>query len=126
MEQLLDMMQMLLNGQADLTQRVSNIESALFQERQQPPAPARGMTVQRGGRITRSKRATSGHQRPAATPTSDESDPYGLQPATPPDLSDTDPESMDDDGMTLDTIDLSKQEKRALQVRLRQLIAITL
>jgi hypothetical protein len=125
MEHLLDMMQMLLNGQADLTQRMSNVESALFQERQQPSVPARGMTVQRG-RITRSKRATSGHQRPATTPTSDESDPDGLQPATPPDLSDTNPESMDDDGMTLNTIDLSKQEKRALQVRLCQLIAITL
>ncbi|KAJ7926501.1 hypothetical protein B0H13DRAFT_1862131 [Mycena leptocephala] len=117
MEHLLDMMQMLLNGQAELIQRMSDVESALYQQQQQPSVPARGMTVQRGGRVTRSKRAASGHSRPATTPTSDESDPDASQPATTPDCSDIDRESenMDDDGMTLDAIDLSKQEKRALQ-----------
>ncbi|KAJ7933140.1 hypothetical protein B0H13DRAFT_2307101 [Mycena leptocephala] len=117
MEHLLDMMQMLLNGQAELIQHMSDVESALYQQRQQPSVPARGMTVQRGGRVTRSRRATSGHSRPATTPTSNESDPDASQPATTPDCSDIDRESenMDDDGMTLDAIDLSKQEKRALQ-----------
>jgi hypothetical protein len=44
-EHLLDMMQMLLNGQAELTHRMSHVESALYQQQQQPSVPARGMTV---------------------------------------------------------------------------------
>ncbi|KAJ7609569.1 hypothetical protein DFH06DRAFT_1308864 [Mycena polygramma] len=108
-EQLLDMMQLLLNGQAELTQRISNVESELYQLRQ-PSVPDRGIAAQRGGRITRSKRATSGHLRPrVTTPTSDGSDLDSTQPASTTDASD------DDDGLTIDALELSKPEKRAIQ-----------
>ncbi|KAJ7090664.1 hypothetical protein C8R44DRAFT_990666 [Mycena epipterygia] len=116
MEHVLDMMQMLLNGQAELSRRMSNVESTLQQ--QQPSVPARGLAVQRGGRVMRSKRTTRGQPRLATTPASDESDPDGLQPATSAtNSSDTDreSESMDDDGTILDKIDVSAKEKGALQ-----------
>ncbi|KAJ7677132.1 hypothetical protein DFH06DRAFT_619008 [Mycena polygramma] len=103
MEQMLHMMQTLLHGQAELTQRISTVESAISQLQH---APVRGMAAERG-RITRFKRVTSGHPRSVPAATSDESEPYASQPAT------TDAD--DDDAPSLDKVDLSATENRALQ-----------
>ncbi|KAJ6462693.1 hypothetical protein C8R47DRAFT_1327177 [Mycena vitilis] len=104
MEQMLDMMQTLLHGQAELTQRVSNVESAISQLQR---APVRGMAAERG-RITRFKRVTSGLPRSIPTAVSDESEPHASQPAT------TDADD-DDDAPSLNKVDLSATENRALQ-----------
>ncbi|KAJ7247962.1 hypothetical protein C8J57DRAFT_1522527 [Mycena rebaudengoi] len=112
MDRLLDMMQLVLKDTAELKERVSVIETTLSQLQSHPPA--RGMAAQRGGRITQSKRAAlrSRQSQLITRRSNDESDAETLDLSTG---TDREPESADDDGVDLDTIDISKPERRALQ-----------
>ncbi|KAJ7937972.1 hypothetical protein B0H13DRAFT_1851924 [Mycena leptocephala] len=111
MDRLLDMMQMLLNDNAELKERVSSVETTLSEL--QSPSPARGIAAQRG-RITRSKRGAPSSRRPQVP---DESD-VATSQSTTTDVSmdsDIEPQRTDEDGVDLDGIDVTKKEHRALQ-----------
>ncbi|KAJ7300683.1 hypothetical protein DFH08DRAFT_946357 [Mycena albidolilacea] len=122
MDQVLEMMQTLLSDTAELKERISSVEGALF-ERLQPSIPVRatGIVAQRGGRLTRSKRGAFAATRPpanhGAAPSLEDSDSDTSQPTTTDASTDTDhdPGSVDDDGVTFQVLDISPSEKRALQ-----------
>jgi hypothetical protein len=112
MDRLLDMMQRLLNDTAELKERVSFVETTLSEL--QTSSPAHGIAAQRGGRITRSKRGAPSSRRPRVA---DEADITTSESSTTDVSMDTDmePQSMDEDGVDLDAIDVTDKEHRALQ-----------
>ncbi|KAJ6629619.1 hypothetical protein B0H10DRAFT_1986071 [Mycena sp. CBHHK59/15] len=112
MDRLLDMMQRLLDDTAELKERMSFVETTLFEV--QTSSPARGIAAQRGGRITRSKSGAPSSRRSRVA---DESDVATSQSSTTDVSMDTDiePQSMDEDGVDLDAIDVTDKEHRALQ-----------
>jgi hypothetical protein len=122
MDHLLDMMQRLHDDMREVKGRVADIETTLA-NLHAPAPPVRGITAQRGGRITRSKKAATNRQPPVVASGSDESNAQS-QPTTTDFSTDTDREpDDDDDGVELNTIDISKTEKKALQVS-RKLIIV--
>jgi hypothetical protein len=133
MDQMLEMMQTLLSDTAELKERISSVEGALF-ERLQPSIPVRatGIAAQRGGRLTRSKRGAFAATRPpanhGAVPSLEDSDSDTSQPTTTDASTDTDhdPGSVDDDGVTFQVLDISPSEKRALQVSFPEILTTQL
>ncbi|KAJ7668842.1 hypothetical protein B0H17DRAFT_1335884 [Mycena rosella] len=129
MDQLVDMMQALLQDNVEMKQRMASLEDAIL-----PLTtfePIRGIAALRGGRIARSRNASSRSVPPHVAQLSDDSgdnpidpSPRGRAPSqTGTDAStDTDlaPDRVDDDGVELNVIDLSASEKRALQVYVTQ------
>ncbi|KAJ7280700.1 hypothetical protein C8J57DRAFT_1220002 [Mycena rebaudengoi] len=119
LDQLLDMMQMLLHDTGELKERVASIEGTLAQSATSDSAPTRGFTAQRGGRITQAK------TRAAARSTHQPRDVHDHPPIDPSlsgtttDDTDREPESLDEDRVELDSVDLTQTERCALQGYLR-------
>ncbi|KAJ7232941.1 hypothetical protein C8J57DRAFT_1250297 [Mycena rebaudengoi] len=115
LDQLLDMMQMLLHDTGELKERVASIEGTLAQSATSDSAPTRGFTAQRGGRITQAK------TRAAARSTHQPRDVHNHPPIDPSlsgtttDDTDREPESLDEDRVELDSVDLTQTERCALQ-----------
>ncbi|KAJ7269140.1 hypothetical protein C8J57DRAFT_1609340 [Mycena rebaudengoi] len=115
LDQLLDMMRMLLHDTGELKERVASIEGTLAQSATSDSAPTRGFTARRGGRITQAK------TRAAARSTHQPRDVHNHPPIDPSlsgtTTNDTDrePESLDEDRVELDSVDLTQTERRALQ-----------
>ncbi|KAJ7255558.1 hypothetical protein C8J57DRAFT_1655040 [Mycena rebaudengoi] len=108
---------MLLHDTGELKERVASTEGTLAQSATLDSAPTRGFTAQRGGQITQAK------TRAAARSTHQPRDVHDHPPIDPSlsgtttDDTDREPESLDEDRVELDSVDLTQTERRALQHR---------
>ncbi|KAJ7216808.1 hypothetical protein C8J57DRAFT_1482995 [Mycena rebaudengoi] len=117
LDHVLDMLHTLLNDNAEIKGRLSSLEATLAQPR--PPNPVRGVAAQRGGRIVRNKQraAAAGGHRQRHSDDDEVIDPSLLSSATEfsTDTEAPESESVEEDGVVLAVIDISEEEKRALQ-----------
>ncbi|KAJ7710879.1 hypothetical protein B0H17DRAFT_1190558 [Mycena rosella] len=120
----MDQMQALLQDNVEMKQRMASLKDAIsplttFE-------PIRGIAALCGGRIARSRNASSRSVPPHVAQLSDNSGDNPIDPSlcgSAPSQAGTDastdtdlaPDSVDDDGVELNVIDLSASEKRALQ-----------
>ncbi|KAJ7724419.1 hypothetical protein B0H16DRAFT_1786129 [Mycena metata] len=117
MDLLVSMMEQVLEGQQNLGQRVAALEARVSDP--VGPESARGVAA-RGGRAPRAKTRASTRriqQHEAIDPSLRDSEPGSIASST--DLAtdtELEPESVDEDGVDWDSVDLLPTEKRALQI----------
>ncbi|KAJ7292020.1 hypothetical protein C8J57DRAFT_1589010 [Mycena rebaudengoi] len=115
LDQLLDMMQMLLHDTGELKEPVASIEGTLAQSATSDSAPMRGFTAQRGGQITQAKTRAAARNTHQPRDIHDHPPIDPLLSGTTTDDTDREPESLDEDRVELDSMDLTQTERCALQ-----------